>query len=54
MSLMKKSAAIAMAVASAVSAQSTSSVVSIFFPDIDNQALVGSVITSVCPDPIHL
>ncbi|KEF55447.1 uncharacterized protein A1O9_08197 [Exophiala aquamarina CBS 119918] len=45
MTLMKKSA-VAMALAGAVSAQSTSSVVSVFFPDIDNQALVGSVITS--------
>jgi len=49
MSLAKKSA-VAMALAGAVSAQS-SSVVNIFFPDIDNQALVGSIITSVSSDP---
>lgn len=48
MSLIKKSA-VAVALVGAVSAQSTSSVVNVFFPDIDNQELIGSVITSVRP-----
>lgn len=51
MALMMKKSAVVLAIAGVAAAQSPS-VVTVFFPGADSQALLGSVITSVRLDPL--